>query len=659
MKSRGLTIAVALVVGAVLGLGAAVVGDGQSGGRYEKLASKRGLSPGEAEAALATFTPPGEHDEYLMFASGGHSGQMYVIGVPSMQLLKTIPVFSPDAWSGYGYGADAGEAVLGAGTDPAKNDPLRWGDAHHPAISETKGDYDGRWLYINDRANGRMGMVDLRDFKTKQIIDVPNIRSSHGGMFVTPNTDYVHISSKTPAPLWGPGTDLSRYQDEYRGVSTWVAVDPKSGQGDLAKSFQIELPPYNQDLADAGKLTSDGFGFINTYNTEMATGGIQEGKEPLEIGSTKNDFDFLHIIDWRKAAEVVEAGKVEQVGGMRMIRLQTAIDEGILHFAPEPRNPHGVDVNPTGDYITVAGKLDPSTYVYDIELIKKAIAAKSYSGRDPFGVPILALDKVLAGTVEVGAGPLHTQYDSEGNAFTSLFVESAVAKWTLGPKAGVAKDQAFKLVDKVSVHYNIGHVVTAEGDTVSPDGKYLVALNKWSVDRFPTVGTLHPQNFQLIDLTSPKMRILKDMPIGFAEPHYVQMIKRDKLKAWDVYPPGTDPKTMAGSDVATEPGKERVERDGTTVHVYMTAMRSHFNPDIVRVKEGDHVVMHITNIERAKDATHGFAIPGHNVQASLDPGEVVTVEFDAKRTGSFGFYCTEFCSALHLEMQGWLLVEPA
>ncbi|HLF41253.1 MAG TPA: Sec-dependent nitrous-oxide reductase [Acidimicrobiia bacterium] len=659
MKNRGLNIGLVLLLGAALGVGVSRIGgSSSSGGRLGDIASDHGLSGAEAEAALATFTAPGEHDEYMMFASGGHSGQMHVIGVPSMQLLKTIPVFSNDAWSGYGYGGDAGEKILAAGSDATKNDPLRWGDAHHPALSETGGDYDGRWLYINDRANGRMGMIDLRDFKTKQILDIPNIGSSHGGMFATPNTDYVHISSKTPAPLWGPA-DLSKYQEIYRGVSTFVNVNQETGQGDLQKSFQIELPPYNQDLADAGKKTSDGFAFINTYNTEMAIGGNSEGGESLEIGATKNDFDFLNIIDYRKAEEVVKAGKVEEVGGMRMIRLQTAIDEGILHFAPEPRNPHGVDVNPTGDYITVAGKLDPSTYVYDIDLIKKAIAGKTYSGKDPFGVPILDLDKVLAGKVEVGAGPLHTQYDAEGNAYTSLFVESAVAKWTLGPKAGIASGDAFKMVDKVAVHYNIGHLVTAEGDTVSPDGKYLVALNKWSVDRHPKVGTLHPQNFQLIDLDSSKMRILKDMPIGFGEPHYVQMIKRDKLeKTWETYPAGTDPFTMEVSEKATEPGKERVERDGKNVHLYMTAMRSHFTPDIVRVKQGDHVIMHVTNIETAKDATHGFAIPGHNIQASLDPGEVVTVEFDAQRTGSFGFYCTEFCSALHLEMQGWLLVEP-
>lgn len=658
MKSRWLVLTVTLAVGAVLGLGAARIGrETTSGGRLGDIAAARNLSGQEAEAALATFTPPGKHDEYVMFSSGGHSGQIHVLGVPSMALLKTIPLFTPDSWSGYGYGAEVSQVVLTEGIDGEKTPTdLRWGDTHHPALSETNGEYDGRFVYINDRANGRIGMVDLRDFKAKQIIDIPNAQTSHGGVFATPNTEYVHISSKTPLSA---STDLANYKDTFRGVSSWLSVDQKTGRLDVGQSFQIELPPYNQDLADAGKKASDGFGFINSYNTEMATGGNMEGREPLEIGSSKNDFDFLHIIDWRKAEQVVAAGKYEMVGGIRQIRLQTAIDEGILHFAPEPRSPHGVDVSPDGNYISVAGKLDPTVTIFDIALIKAAIANESYSGRDPFGVPILDMDKIVAGKVEVGAGPLHTQYDPDGNAYTSLFVESAVAKWTLGPKAGVPEDKAFTLVDKVGVHYNIGHLVTAEGDTVSPDGRYLVALNKWSVDRHPTVGTLHPQNFQLIDLESPKMRILKDMPIGFGEPHYVQMIKRDKLKAWETYPAGTDPMTMDRSSVATEPGQERAERDGNNVHVYMTAMRSHYTPDIVRVKKGDHVTMHITNIEKAKDATHGFSIPAHNVTASLDPGEVVTVSFDATRTGSFGFYCTEFCSALHLEMQGWLLVEPA
>ncbi|MFA5889966.1 MAG: Sec-dependent nitrous-oxide reductase [Actinomycetota bacterium] len=659
MRSRTLIIVVSFIVGAVIGIGGARLGASTSSD-LTKVASARGLSGTEAQAALKTFVAPGKYDEYYLMASGGHSGQMAVIGVPSMRLLKIIPVFSPDPWSGYGFGADSGDEVLARGSDPAKSESLTWGDSHHPAISETAGDYDGRFMYINDRANGRLGMVDLRDFKTKQILDIPNIGTSHGGVFATPNTEYVHISSMQPIPLTPSGyAPLSDYKKSYRGVSTFVSVDQKTGKGVLSKSFQIELPPYDQDLADAGKLASDGFAFINSYNTEMATGGNLEGKPSLEGGASANDYDFLHVIDWKKAEKVIAAGKFKVRNGVRMMSLKTAVDEGVLHFVPEPRSPHGVDVSPSGHYLTVAGKLDPHASVYSMDKIKKAIADKNYSGRDPFGVPILKLEDVLEAQVELGAGPLHTQYDNKGNAYTSLFIESAVAKWTLGSDEGVSADKAFKLVEKVPVHYNIGHVVTAEGDTVSPDGKYLVALNKWSVDRYPLVGTLHPQNFQLIDLDSKPMRILADMPIGFGEPHYVQMIKADKIKgALAVYPPNTDPLTMSRSKFATAPGKERIKRAGTNVTVWMTAQRSHYTPDIIRVKKGDDVTLHITNIEQTRDATHGFAIPSYNKQASLDPGEVVTIKFKATRSGSFAYYCTEFCSALHLEMQGWLLVEP-
>jgi nitrous-oxide reductase len=655
-----LAVVIALVIGAGVGvLGARLGGRASTGGNLADIAETRGLTGTQAEAALTTYVPPGEYDEYYIFSSGGHSGQMHVVGVPSMRLLKTIPVFTPESWSGYGQGSDVSEAVLGAGTDPDQAEPLLWGDTHHPALSETEGDYDGRWLYINDRANGRIGMIDLADFKTKQIVDIPNTQTSHGGVFVTPSSEYAHVSSMTPKPMTGNDfADLEDYADEFRGVSSWLAIDQDNGRIDLDESFQIELPPYTQDLADAGKLASFGYGFINSYNTEMAVGGNAEGGQPIEIGAIENDFDFLHIIDWQKAEEVVAAGGFEMVNGVRMIPLQTAIEEEVLFFAPEPRNPHGVDVSPDGNYIVVSGKLDPHVTVFDIELIKEAIANRDFQGTDPYGVPILTFDSVVAGQVEVGVGPLHTQFDPEGNAYTSLFVDSAVAKWTLGEKAGLASDEAFQLVETIPVHYNIGHLVTAEGDTVSPDGRYLVALNKWSIDRFQKLGTLHPQNFQLIDLTKSPLEIIADMPIGFGEPHYVQMIHADKLDPLVVYEPGTDPLTMGPSEVAIQAGEERVERDGDVVDIYMTATRSHFTPDILRVNEGDHVRLHVTNIEITPDATHGFAIPGYNIQASLDPGEVVTVEFDASRTGSFAFYCTEFCSALHLEMQGWLLVAP-
>jgi nitrous-oxide reductase len=262
---------------------------------------------------------------------------------------------------------------------------------------------------------------------------------------------------------------------------------------------------------------------------------------------------------------------------------------------------------------------------------------------------VLDFKKSIRGQVEVGLGPLHTQYDAAGNAYTSLFLETSVAKWSL-------KD--LKLLEKLPTHYNIGHLVTAEGDTTNPDGKYLIAMNKWALDRFAKVGPLLPQNFQLVDLSGEKMQLLYDLPIPLGEPHYAQMIKADKLKPVDVYPPGHDPMTDKKSANAIEGGKERVERKPDGVHVYMSAIRSHFTPDIVRVKQGDKVHVHITNLEQAYDATHGFAIEAYNINLSLEPGETNDVTFVADRAGTFPLYCTEFCSALHLEMAGYLVVEP-
>jgi nitrous-oxide reductase len=650
-----------------------------------EIAESRGLSPEDAAHAIKTFVPPGGRDEYMLFASGGHSGQVHVIGVPSMRLLKTIAVFTPEPWQGYGYGADWSEMSLagqGSGNDPHgphadsngngngngtdAKEPLRWGDSHHPALSETAGKYDGRWLYINDRAHGRIGMVDLSDFRAKQVLQVPNLQTSHGGVFATPDTQYVHISSKVPAlkaSNAGKGQTatlddhLNRYADIYRGYSTFLKVDAKTGRMLLKDSFQIELPPYTQDLADSGKGVSDGYAFINSYNVEMATGGIQQGRPPIEVGASQLDFDYLHIIDWKKAEQVVAAGKYTELNGIRVITLETAIAEGLLHLAPEPRSPHGVDIAPKGDYITVSGKLDPHATVYGFDLIKKAIDSKNYEGKDRYGVPILKFEAVVAGKVELGAGPLHTQYDNKGNAYTSLYLESAVAKWTLGEPYHPA-DGAWKLVDKVSIHYNIGHLATAQGDTMDPHGKYLIAMNKWSIDRHTNVGPLHPQNFQLIDISGEKMELLADMPIGFGEPHYAQMVKADIIKAHEVYGPGVSPASNLKSPNSIGTEKEaRIERRNGVVEVWMNVVRSHFTPDIITAKVGQKIIVHLTNSEQTADATHGFAIPTKNVMVSLDPGETTTVEFVMEKAGTYSYYCTEFCSALHLEMQGWLIIE--
>jgi len=651
-----------MLAAGVVAIGTASSAMAQSMSDVQKVAKERGLTTQDLIAAAMTYTPTGMKDEYVIMSSGGHSGQVFVIGVPSMRLLKSIAVFTPEPWQGYGYGV--GNDILDAGNVQGKEN--RWGDTHHPALSETAGDYDGEWLFVNDKSNARMAVIDLRDFETKQIVKNPLFINDHGGAFVTPNTDYVFETAQYNVPWGADYAPMSDYKEDFRGAVTMWKFDRKKGRIDVGNSFSIELPPYWQDIADCGKLESDGYFFLNSINTELATGGIgdpNEKKPPFEAGVSMNATDYLHIINWKKAEEVYKAGKTVTIKGMEVIPLKTAIAEGLLHLTPEPRSPHGVDVAPKGDFIVVSGKLDPHTTIYSFAKIKKAIANKTFSGRDEFGVPVLDFDAVVEAQVEVGLGPLHTQFGPDGYAYTSLFLDSAVARWTLGGSYGdLNPEPDWTLVTKTPVHYNIGHLGAAEGDTVDPDGKYLVAYNKWAVDRFIGVGPLLPQNFQLLDISQQgtHMPVIYDMPLGIGEPHYAQIIKADKLNPWWVYPEiGWDPHTQSVDPWAPRAKMERVERKGDReVEVFMTAMRSHFTPEHVTVKQGDTVKWRITNTERAIDATHGFSIPVYNITLSLEPGETATVEFVADTSGTFPFYCTEFCSALHLEMMGYLMVEP-
>lgn len=625
-----------------------------------EIVQERGLTPDDIKAALSTYTPTGRHDEYVMFTSGGHSGQVIVVGMPSMRILKVIAVFTPDPWQGYGYGVkDSPLDAANAGVT-VDGQTLTWADTHHPALSESQGDYDGKYLFINDKANGRVATIDLKDFETKQIIKNPVALNDHGATMVTPDTEYVIEGSQYAMPLGNEYAPISDYKSKYRGLMTFWKFDRDKGRIAMDQSFAMELPPYWQDLADAGKLASDGWIFCGSFNSEMATGGIEDGNPPFEAGTAERDMDYLHLINWREAERVFKEGKFTKIKDFPVISLETSVAEGLLYLTPEPKSPHGVDVSPSGNYIIVSGKLDPHVTIYHINKIKKAITDKDYEGMDEYGVPILRFDAVLEKQIEVGLGPLHTQFDNQGYAYTSLFLDSAVARWTLGPDAKYkAPERPWRLIQQLPVHYNIGHLVTAEGDTVEPDGKYLVALNKWAVDRFLNVGPLLPQNLQLVSIsdTGDNMALLYDLPLGIGEPHYAQIIKADKLSAWEVYPEvGWDAIKQQKHPNASEKGS--IKRDGNTVEISMTAIRSHFEPEIVEVNKGDKIVWHLTNLERTYDATHGFALPGYNITSSIEAGETVTLDFVADKAGVFSFYCTEFCSALHLEMVGYFLVKP-
>ncbi len=634
-----------VAIGAMVGVSMA-----SASSELEKVMKERGLTQQDLLAAAKTYTPSGGRDKYIVFSSGGQSGQVIVYGVPSMRILKYIGVFTPEPWQGWGYDDDT-KKVLKQGWIRGKE--ITWGDTHHPAISETDGKYDGKWLIINDKANPRLAVIDLADFVTKQIVVNPIFKSDHGGAFFTPNSEYVLEACQYAAPFDNEYHPIEEYKETYRGGVTVWKFDHKKGRIVPEKSFTIEMPPYMQDLSDAGKEASYGWGFTNSFNSEMYTGGIEKGLPPFEAGMSRNDTDFLHVYNWKKLAKLAENPKnVKVINGHKVVPIEVAVKNDALFLIPEPKSPHGVDVSPDGKYIVVCGKLDTHATVYSWEKIQKLIKNRDYAGKDPYGIPILDLKKAAHCQAELGLGPLHNQYGpkwkTEGEIYTSLYVDSQVVKWNY---------LQCKVEDRVNVNYNIGHLCGMEGKTRDPQGEYIIALNKLAIDRFNEIGPLHPQNHQLIDISGKKMQLLYDMPLPLGEPHQAVAIRASKLHTHVRYKMGTNPFTGEIHEGKTLAGQEKIVRKGNHVYVYGTVVRSHINPERVTVNLGDTVTFYLTNLERAEDETHGFTVDQYNVHASLEPGKTVAVTFKADREGVFPYYCTEFCSALHLEMMGYLMVK--
>jgi nitrous-oxide reductase len=615
------------------------IGCGGDEDRGRGRGTQTGMRSDVTDAALKTYVPPGDLDEYYLFYSGGHSGQIFVSGIPSMRHICTIPVFSPYPGTGYGFDNETKE-MLGGYT---------WGDSHHPGFSETDGEYDGRWLFINDNAQGRLARIDLSDFKTKEIITIPHISANHGSSFVTPNSEYVTMATRMSVPFpQGTYADVTEYAEEYHGIVAGIAIDPDDGSMEV--DWEILMPPFNYDLGDAGKGVSDGWLFWTCYNSERE---FIEGAK-LEVTASQHDKDFLIMVNWREAQKAVAAGNFTMYDGVRVI--DPAKAPGVVYFAGLGKSPHGVDVSPSGQWIIGSGKLSPTTTVFNFEKVLEAIENEDYEDVVD-GIPVLTYESVREAEIPVGLGPLHTQFDGRGYAYTSLFVESAVAKWKLPPYApGDAADASRMeqyVVEKIPVAYNIGHLCSAEGDSRSPDGNYLIALNKLSKGRHLSVGPSIPESAQLIDISGDRMKLLYDA-FTEPEPHYAVIIKADKLDPFEVYKRGEHPNPNA----IWSAEETSIIRTGRKVEVKMIAVRSFFSPDVIRVNKGDEVTVHITNIEQTRDELHGFAINEYNINIVADPGETKSITFTADKAGVYAYYCTNFCSALHQEMQGYLLVKP-
>lgn len=607
------------------------------------------------DAATKAYVAPGKYDQFYNFVSGGFSGQLSVYGLPSGRLMRVIPVFSVDPEKGYGYSEE---------TKPMLNTShgfVPWDDLHHTELSQTNGEVDGRWIFVNGNNTPRVARIDLTTFRTAEIIELPNSAGNHSSPFITENTEYVIAGTRFSVPPDNVNGDIpiSSYKQNFKAYISFISVNKETGNMDIA--FQLQCPGVNFDLSHAGKGKSHGWFFFSCYNSEQAN-------TLLEVNASQRDKDFIMAVNWKKAEEYLKAGKGKKVPAKYVRnfyseKTHTATSEvknevtvldikelkDICYMIPCPKSPHGCDVDPTGEYIVGSGKLAALIPVFSFDKMQKAIAAKDFDGEYD-GIPVIKYESALYGEVQKpGLGPLHTEFDANGNAYTSFFVSSEVVKWNI-------KD--LKVLDRVPTYYSVGHLCVPGGDSKKPYGKYMIAYNKITKDRFLPTGPELAQSAQIYDISGDKMQLILDFPT-IGEPHYAQavpadLISKNSVKFFNI-------NENANPYVAKGEAESKVVREGNKVHVYITAIRSHFSPDNIEgVKMGDEVYFHVTNLEQDWDVPHGFAVKGAvNAELLIMPGETTTLKWVPDRVGIFPIYCTDFCSALHQEMSGYVRVSPA
>lgn len=615
---------------------------------------KNAANAAEGDASKA-YVPPGKHDEFYNFVSGGFSGQLAVYGLPSGRLLRVVPVFSVDPEKGYGYSEETKPMLM------TSHGFVPWDDLHHPELSQTNGEINGKWLFGNANNTPRLARIDLKTFRTAEIIELPNSAGNHSSPFGTENSEYIVAGTRFSVPEDGKGdVPIQSYKQNFKGHISFVSVNPISGDMNLA--FQIKTPGVNFDLARCGRAKSHGWFFFSCYNTEQAN-------SLLEVNASQKDKDFIMAVNWKKAEEYLKAGKGHKMPVKyahnkynesthmatseiknEVIVLDAQELKDICYFIPCPKSPHGCDVDPTGEFIVGSGKLAALIPVFSFDKLMKAIEDKSFAG-DFGGIPVVKYESALYGEVQKpGLGPLHTEFDGKGNAYTSFFVSSEVVKWNI---------KELKVLDRVPTYYSVGHLCIPGGNTRKPYPKYLIAYNKITKDRYLPTGPELAQSAQLYDISGEKMKMILDFPT-IGEPHYAQaapadlIVNNGQLKIYKI-DNNKNPYVSKGEK------ESKVIRQGNKVHVYMTAIRSHFSPDNIEgVKLGDEVYFHITNLEQDWDVPHGFSVKGaSNAELLIMPGETQTLKWVPNRTGMFPIYCTDFCSALHQEMQGYVRVSPA
>lgn len=620
---------------------------------------KRDAKTGQGSGAMASnaaervYVAPGEYDEFYAFLSGGFSGQLAVYGLPSGRLFKVIPVFSQDPEKGYGYNEETKPLLM------TSYGFIPWDDTHHPDLSQTNGEIDGRWVFMNGNNTPRIARIDLASFETVEVIELPHSAGNHSSSFITENTEYVVANTRFAVPTPQKDMPINEAKGNFKASMSFLSVDQETGEMDI--SFQILMPGFNYDLVHPGRDKSHGWFFFTTYNTE-------EAHTLQEVNSSQNDKDFIAAVNWKVAEQAIKDGKFKTVPARyahnkydEKTHMATTewkdevrvIDPteipGLVYFIPTPKSPHGVDVDPTGEYIVGNGKLSADLTVHSFTKMMDAIDNQKFDG-EAYGIPILSFEDVVAGTVkQPGLGPLHTEFDGKGNAYTTFFISSEVVKWKLG---------SWEVLDRKPTYYSPGHLMIPGGNTRKPWGKYLLAMNKITKDRYLPTGAELAHSAQLFDISGDKMELLLDFPT-IGEPHYAGALPAEMLmdKSHKYYKLEEN-----NHPHAIKSEKEgRVERNGNEVHVYMSMIRSHYSPDNIEgIKVGDKVYFHITNLEQDFDVPHGFAIIGaNNAELLIMPGQTETLVWEPKQVGVWPFYCSDFCSALHQEMAGYVRVSAA